>query len=975
MDDSIASVPFEPVANEINYATNTSSADNDDPPHSFAPPVGTGFDLQARFQTGTSNLVPASRRPAQHRATSSFTIGSSAHNQTNHHTTMSGDVEALLRQWGGGDSSTTGDLGNTAHSDGFVSSVVRAGTVVDGGRDPIANTLRGPLIDEESTTIDFDSEQESLDIADGGITLNSTVTSRHRRIASAGGSTSVPTGDLNLSSPSRGLDRGMSERLGMTIHRTQSDDLEGVALHSLDGRSSAIHDAARITNWSLVASLSKTDPEAAKYAGPDRWTALHHACSRRCPHADVIDCLLRAYPEALLQTDDRGWNPLHHACRFKAPREVIRLLLRAYPELGKRAAAARCSMGRSPLYYAIRYDAPDGVVDMLLYADPGAVLDEDRDGVCPLGLVWDKYATGFDGKRTLHTLLKPFEVEGCALGSGAGNAHGSTSVEAMSTREAKLSAAEKKVKSAMQRPTCKHLRAKWQKVNSLLRAYFHFPLQDDDGTEDIDNANELTQRTEQSQGSANTSSQNLEISSTPKMRKWRVLHAVSAIKCHHMLFLLARALHPEEAQEIDENDLLGGGREVTAIPDPPSLSLDRQPISSRTALHFAAMSPLSGKEGRNVIKILLSLNPGAAKHIDCYGCLPLHLISQNDRKIHWTQDGLRDIYISYPDATSCKDSLGRTPLHCAASAAGHYLRPPPSPTQAARPRSPIDAAEEPNPQAHLELDTARDVGSVIQNLVLVNRNAASVADKTGRLPLHYIAEYAEEWTSDAECILAAHVAATRSRAGPLASGRLPLHMAASSTDARPSLIMNLVHANPRAASLVDGTGRLPLHLACESGRTTWDRGIESIYSAFTRAISMPEDSSRKWTVLHTAAASSSAGCELIETILKLHPNSASMADGQGKYPLHLACAANRSWEDGGVRILFEADPSAALVEDHLGLLPFHLTAMKSSEEAIHRDITTDTDNSIELGEDSADDLSTLEVLYNLLTAQPSIVQL
>lgn len=238
MGDSIASVPIEPIANETNPTTNTSSAGTEDTP---------------QFQTDTTNLAPSWRRPAQHRTTSSFTIGSSAHNQTNHHTTMSGDVEALLRQWGGGDSSNTGDLGNTAHSDGFVSSVVRAETVVDGGRDPIANILRGPLIDEESRAIDFDSEQESLDSADGGLALNSTVTSRHRRIASAGGLTSIPMRDLNLSSPSRGLDRVMSERVGMTIHRTQSDDLEGVALHSLDGRSSAIHDAARITNWSLVA--------------------------------------------------------------------------------------------------------------------------------------------------------------------------------------------------------------------------------------------------------------------------------------------------------------------------------------------------------------------------------------------------------------------------------------------------------------------------------------------------------------------------------------------------------------------------------------------------------------------------------------------------------------------------------------------------------------------------------------------------
>ena len=41
----------------------------------------------------------------------------------------------------------------------------------------------------------------------------------------------------------------------------------------------------------------------------------------------------------------------------------------------------------------------------------------------------------------------------------------------------------------------------------------------------------------------------------PIYRIWRVLHAVSAIKCHHSLFKLASALHPEQARELDQNDL------------------------------------------------------------------------------------------------------------------------------------------------------------------------------------------------------------------------------------------------------------------------------------------------------------------------------------------------------------------------------------------------------------------------------------
>eukprot|EP01083_Nonionella_stella_P245923 854385_1 len=107
-------------------------------------------------------------------------------------------------------------------------------------------------------------------------------------------------------------------------------------------------------------------------------------------------------------------------------------------------------------------------------------------------------------------------------------------------------------------------------------------------------------------------------------------------------------------------------------------------------------------------------------------------------------------------------------------------------------------------------------------------------------------------------------------------------MAASSPDARPSLIARLVQANPRAASMTDGTGRLPLHLAVDSGRTSWDLGIDAIYEAFHAAVVTAEDSARRWTVLHSAAASHSAGRGVIEKVLELTDGAAaSVADGEG----------------------------------------------------------------------------------------------
>lgn len=726
--------------------------------------------------------------------------------------------------------------------------------------------------------------------------------SQHNRMNSIGslGRTNNDSNDRDMTNNTEALDSNIET---LRIDSMASDESNRF--------SSAIHDAARITNWVLVAELSKSDPRAAAYAGPNYWTALHHACSRRCPHADVVESLLSAYPQALVETDDRGWTPLHQACRFKAPRDVVRLLLRAYPELGKRAACMRNGEGRSALWLALRYDAPKGVADLLLQADPSAVLDEDREGGSPLSLVWDDYANSFQGKRTLQVLLRNLENEGWDSAADE-------------SAQARIATSERNAKLAMTKsaPACKELQSKWNKAITLLKAYFQFPADDSDGVQ---------------------------------TRKWRVLHAVSAIKCHPTMFLLARALYPEQANEFDENDLLPG----KSLPDPQSSSADRRRSSNRTALHFAAMAPLSGREGRSVIKTLLKLNPSAAAHVDGYGSLPLHLLALNDKRIHWVQDGLQDVYDAYSEASLCRDGCGRTPLHCAASAAGNYSRS--SSTTTAGSES-SNAAQE-----------GSELRSVIQNLVHGNDAAASITDNSGRLPLHYIAEKAEEWNADAQAILDAYPAGTSTRSGTLTHNQLPLHMAASSTDAKPSLIMNLVNSNPRAASLVDGMGRLPLHLVCDSGRSTWDRGIDAIYVAYNQAIVVPEDNHRRWTVLHSVVASISASRDLIEHVLRLNPGASSLVDGDGKLPLHLACGTNRQWVDGGIQLIFDANPSAALVEDNNGFLPFQIAAMRRTH-------SSDADSLDDGSEDWVDfdieeeDLSVLEIMFNLLNAQPSIVQ-
>jgi hypothetical protein len=149
--------------------------------------------------------------------------------------------------------------------------------------------------------------------------------------------------------------------------------------------------------------------------------------------------------------------------------------------------------------------------------------------------------------------------------------------------------------------------------------------------------------------------------------------------------------------------------------------------------------------------------------------------------------------------------------------------------------------------------------------------------------------------------------------------------------------------------------------------------MDIIFSAYSPALTAPEESTRRWTVLHAAAASRSAGRELIENIISLAANLASIPDGDGKYPLHLACAANRSWSEGGIQAIFNADPSVALLEDANGLLPFHTAALASTgpnERVAESDETLEFEARVDT---TYDEISSLEVLFNLLLAQPSIL--
>lgn len=615
--------------------------------------------------------------------------------------------------------------------------------------------------------------------------------------------------------------------------------------------SSVIHDSARITNWQTVKQLCISEPEAASYVGRDRWTALHHACNRRCPYPDVVEALIRAYPDALLQEEDKGWLPLHYACRFKAAKDVVRLLLHMDANKGRTAVTRLDRQGRTPLYYAVRYDAPPGVVGLLLDVDATAVLEEDQNADSPLALVWDAWAEKLDGKRTLQRLYVSSE-----------------DAESMSVEEQ-----AKHVRKCLEGQ--RKLFERWNKVNMFLKAAFGFSVDDD--AQEVET--HFGEEKKDGHGPQDTENQ----------PKWRMLHASAAIKCHQSLFMLARALYPQQAFEIDNKDLRG----------PIHISGDQRAASNLTALHLAAASPANGETARLVIQELLQLNPDAAKADDTENSLPLHRIVENKHKPQWVMDGVIDIYVANKEAVRAVDIHGRLPLHRASKAITNAL---------------------------VDEEVSRS-GSTICNLLELHPDGAAHGDDFGCLPLHLVAQHGSEWDYQVQALYDAYPSAAQTRTGVKLLNRLPLHMASANPKSSFSLIVTLVRINPRGASQADRRGKYPLHLACESG-LSWE-SVNVIYNAYPEAAQGSEQNSRGWTALQMAAACPTADEELISNLARLHPGAADVADSDSRCAFHLACLAGKKWGDG-LSSLFEANPDAVRTPDHVGLLPFHIVCFRYS---------------------------------------------
>jgi ankyrin repeat protein len=555
--------------------------------------------------------------------------------------------------------------------------------------------------------------------------------------------------------------------------------------------SSIIHDEARVVAWNTVLELCRTHPRHAQYAGSDGWTALHHACNRRCNRQDVVEALVKAYPAALVDLEEKGMTPLHYACRFKAPKDTVRILLNLYPDMGHLAVSKRDKIGRTPLWYAVRYDAPTGVVDMLLDIDSSVILEEDKAGESPLSLVWDIWAEKFEGKRTLAPYLEPI--------SNVANSK-------------KMFPEERKAQFFALLEVQKKLRARWETTNLFLKANF---------------------------GLANATAD----------RTYRMLHATASIPCHSTLFLLAKTLYPEQASELEDADLLPQGGKQTALhlaaASVASGEAAKTVVTALLELNPAAVQLADSAQGSLPLHIFVERKnhwvhdgirdvyqayPAALQQGDATGRLPLHRAAQANQ--HGSGPGgsvILELMEAWPQAAAQPDQSGRLALHYVAECGETWEDESEAIYRGHEAAVRVRAGPSARLPLHMAAASPDARRSLLEMLVELHPRGAMQTERTGKLPLHLACESGKLWDKGVGAIYDAYEAAIRE---PEQNPRrwLALQMAAASPNTSADVIQQLASLYPEAAAQVDADGRCALHWACESGKE-WDLGLKDILHA------------------------------------------------------------------------------------------------------------------------------------------------
>ena len=159
----------------------------------------------------------------------------------------------------------------------------------------------------------------------------------------------------------------------------------------------------RNRDWEGARQRAVTHPWDARYRtfSGSNSTALHLVCVYRAPR-DVVQVVLDAFPNAIMATDGEGWTPLHVAFLYGADEQTALMLIKRG---GIQVAGMQSRLVGSPLHVACRHGVTTAVLQELLKANPKMASVANQSGTKPGTLLWYEFAKHPNNEQTVMGLL------------------------------------------------------------------------------------------------------------------------------------------------------------------------------------------------------------------------------------------------------------------------------------------------------------------------------------------------------------------------------------------------------------------------------------------------------------------------------------------------------------------------------------------------------------------------------------------
>jgi ankyrin repeat protein len=131
-------------------------------------------------------------------------------------------------------------------------------------------------------------------------------------------------------------------------------------------------------------------------------TPLHLCCLYRAP-IDVIEMVLDAHPSAILTQDSAGWTPIHLAIMHGGDEDIALLLIRRG---GWTAAAVQSPFAGSPLHLACRHGSPIAILEELIQSNAKMAAVPNENGVKPAQVVWLQFEKNPANRQVLEQIRR-----------------------------------------------------------------------------------------------------------------------------------------------------------------------------------------------------------------------------------------------------------------------------------------------------------------------------------------------------------------------------------------------------------------------------------------------------------------------------------------------------------------------------------------------------------------------------------------